>query len=561
MRLELGAPVRALAASPAGGRLAAGGADGRIRLLDLASGAELWVAETGSPILRVGFVAGGESVVAVGRAEGSRHLGLPLAVHRMAGASGAIESFELSEGVGLDADGRLLLTYGGLWDAAGADPGIGEGSGSEPIVAFQDLGSGYGQVVRSAALSGDGQLVALGVRDIDPYAERGAGSLRLFEEGGRRQRWVREFAGGIEALAFSRGSDLVLTAGEDGTVRVIDAADGGEIRRLSHAGRPRAIAWHPAGESFATAGDDGELRLYRLRDAAPAWQAEPPPGPSLVALSADGQRLAALAYGDRPARAVVWEVGGSRLSSFELDPDHDFMEPRPLAFAENGERLLLASLGGGRERRASESGGLVEQRIDEGRPIVLIAESPDSRWIATGSWDQWLWIEGAGEWRIELSHRPTALAFTADSGRLLAGSEDGRVLVLDSATGERLSALDYPGMVTAVAADAEGRRVAIGGSDGTARVFDLAGGALRAVIPLGGEPAGLAFVAEGSTLRSARATAQGAILVEEHPLTAAALVRLACSRLTANLPASEWRDHLGAEPPRATCAELPIPPG
>ena len=51
----------------------------------------------------------------------------------------------------------------------------------------------------------------------------------------------------------ARTATLLATGSDDGTARLIRAADGSEVARVEHGGRVNAVAFSPDGELLATA--------------------------------------------------------------------------------------------------------------------------------------------------------------------------------------------------------------------------------------------------------------------------------------------------------------------
>ena len=88
----------------------------------------------------------------------------------------------------------------------------------------------------------------------------------------------------------------------------------------------------------------------------------------------------------------------------------------------------------------------LETVIQQGHelPVVAVAASPDSNFVATGSRDKSakLWdVHSGREVRSFLGHDQTvnALAFTPDGKKLLSGSSDKTVRLWDVVTGKELA--------------------------------------------------------------------------------------------------------------------------
>src|SRR5579859_1015638 len=97
----------------------------------------------------------------------------------------------------------------------------------------------------------------------------------------------------VYAVAFTADGRTLLTASDDGLVRVWDMASRREVRRWqAHHGGVLALTLTADGKTLATGGRDGVVRFWDLATARETAQFTGGPGDvEVLALSADGKVL------------------------------------------------------------------------------------------------------------------------------------------------------------------------------------------------------------------------------------------------------------------------------
>jgi WD40 repeat protein len=306
-------------------------------------------------------------------------------------------------------------------------------------------------------------------------------------------------------MAISRG---------DGTIALIDLRTRRVIDTLPARNGPQseALAFFPDGRRLATGGISGRVTLWdvharkvlrTIRSANPVWW---------VAISPDGHRLA--------------------VQSRTIDKPGSRVEVRDLA----SNRVLYSRM----------------ITLDRGRGGVFF--SPDGRRLAApgccrpGSpievWDA---RSGERELSVAVDGSAASLAFSPDGRLLAAGTNDGKVVLLDAQNGERLGPPIEVGKheILPVSFSPDGHLLAATSGDQTATVWDLASRKrLGATFPA-------VFVAE---------FAPDGDLVIAHledtvkwPMDPRTWMRFACQVAGRDLTPAEWSDVLPDRDYRRTC--------
>jgi len=540
----------------ADGRLASAGKDGTIKLWPKDGAGEPVVLWHGSPVYSLAVLADGRLASA----------GLDGKI-KVWPADGAGEPVVLSHGsrvwsLAVLVDGRLV--------SAGDDGNIkiwlNEGT-DEPVVLPR------GSPVHSLVVLRDGRL-ASGGQD---------GKIKLWPKDGAGEPVVLLHGSAVLSLTVLADGHLA-SGGDDGNIKIWPKEVTGEPVVLSHASSPVLSLTVLADGHLASGGEDDKIKLWPkegtdepvvLSHGSPVWS---------LAVLADGR----LASGGYDGTINLWPkngkgepavlLHGSPVYSLAVLADGHLASGgsdgkiklwptigtgEPVVLSHGSPVSSLAMLANGRLASAGKDGKIkLWPKEGRGEPVVLshgaqvnaLAVLADGR-LASGGLDGTikLWPKDDTGEPVVLSQGSWVLSLTVlADGRLASAGNDGKIdLWPKEGMGEPV-VLSQSSPVYALAVLADGR-LASGGQDGTIRLWPKEGTDEPVVLSHGSVVLWLAVLADG---RLASAGADGKVklwLVDEQKLIAAL-----CLRAGRNLTKDEWARYIDPDTPRQpSCRDLP----
>jgi WD40 repeat protein/serine/threonine protein kinase len=278
----------------------------------------------------------------------------------------------------------------------------------------------------------------------------------------------------VWSVAFSLDGQRLVTASDDHTARVWEAASGRELFKLvGHTAKVKSAVFSRDGRFIVTAGDDHVARVWNVADQHEIFSLKHTNRVTGVAFSPNGERIATASH---DGTAKIWDAqNGRELLAFRGHTSNVLC----VAFSPDGTHVVTGS----EDRTAriwdAATGTQILPIPGHGGRVLSVAFSPDGRRVLTGCGDKIarVWDAGTGEHLLDLrTPGPVGgLAMSPDGQRILTGTWDSTAGLWNARTGKKLLTIRADSMaVQSVAFSPDGERIVTTGGDGTAQIWEIA---------------------------------------------------------------------------------------
>jgi WD40 repeat protein len=474
------ATVNTAALAPNGAVVAAGTANNRLVLFNVADGKTISdVAAHGGPVTGVAFHPQSTQLLTAGGDGLLKLWALPAAAPRSVAHPDAVLSAYAT------ADGKRLLT-------GGQDKIVRSWNPAAPQQPDRQF-TGHTAPVTAVLLSPNGQnLVSAGEE----------GTIRFWnQQNGQTTELIGAHAAAITALSYNPNGQQLLSASADGSLKLwqLPAA---APKPLIHPDQVTSAVLTPDGARLLTGCGDKQVRLWNLANS----QAEKTfPALTLavnaVAVNANGNLVAA---GGADKTLTVWNADdakevkkltlGAAVQSVALTADGKFVAG---GLADNS--IHVFDLAMGKETKAiAGHGGAVTALHFTAKGDQLIAASADK---TVQVWDI---ASGTSKMKMEHGAAVHCLALSKDGTKVASGGADKAVKVWTLADGKLAATIPTTGEVRGVSFNVDATRMAVGGADNRAAIYGL-DGKLVEFFPHDGAVLAVAYHGDGKRVLTASA--------------------------------------------------------
>jgi eukaryotic-like serine/threonine-protein kinase len=277
----------------------------------------------------------------------------------------------------------------------------------------------------------------------------------------------------VEDVALSNDGSMVASLGAERGLNVFDAKSNSLLRTLDiEAGRFRSLAFSPVTKLLASGSTDGTIRIWEpSKNAQPKLELKHGPPVAQVEFSGDGTLVLSAATN---GAARIWNLQTEGLLA-EIPTGQG--ENRDVKLSPDSQFVAVAKEDG-RVRVTEVSSLIVQHQFRPNPGIEVVAWSPDSTAVATGSYSGAIrvWSLEDGELRFESGTGMGQIGdmeFLDDRVLSVVGVS-GQLLLIDIESGKEMRHLATHILSQGVLdVSPDGRALGVGSGDGSIKLLDV----------------------------------------------------------------------------------------
>lgn len=295
-------------------------------------------------------------------------------------------------------------------------------------------------------------------------------------------RVITDKAPRVRDLGFICDGRKVITASEDRRLDIWEVLNGVHASEfIGHTDSIGALAVNPATDIVVSASDDGTLKVWRLGGEINRHRDMPCHTGIVRALACSGNDAICLSAGN-DRKLMKWDVNrGEFLALFnDIDVHRIAVFPNGNLFvgAEGDATVRIRSI------KDLSIRSVFHKHADRVRAVAV---SPGGNYVASSGDDRFIRIweaaNGNEVMAVQVGAHIRALAFLEETQTILSASVSGRIKLLSAITGQILMDFDgHTSQVNAIATCVDRQILLSGSDDHTLRVWDLITGACKFVL-------------------------------------------------------------------------------
>ncbi len=279
--------------------------------------------------------------------------------------------------------------------------------------------------------------------------------------------------GRVNNIGFSSDGQMIISGGENGTVKLWNRYGQEQVTLNGHKGRVNSVNFSPDGKTIISGGYDGIVKLWNLDGTERALLNGNQGIVNSVSFSPDGQMIAS---GGSYGIVKLWNWDGRDRATLYIDSG----ALMSVNFSPDGQTIVSGSGGDGRVRLWNLNG--TQRATLQGDQYIVnsVNFSPSGQIIISGGDDGTVKLRNLdGKELVTLKceqGRVLSVNFSSDGQTIVSGGSDGTVKLWNRYDGtERMVLKGNQISVNSVNFSPDGQTIVSGGLDGTVKLWSLGG--------------------------------------------------------------------------------------